>query len=43
MSKKNPNNFAGMEKQVNLADLKSAAARLVGSIPTTRTRHLAFV
>ena len=28
-----------MEKLVNLADLKSAAARLVGSSPTTRTKQ----
>lgn len=43
MLKKNPNNFAGMGKLVNPADLKFAAARLDGSIPSTRTRHLAFV
>jgi hypothetical protein len=32
-----------MMKLVNIADLKSAVERLVGSIPTTRTKYVPLV
>lgn len=35
--------YAGMMKLVNMLDLGSSAARLVGSSPTTRTRTLEII